>query len=110
MWKRMIEIRKCSHCKNIFVSRGSPICPNCVGEDEIILNKLKNYLSLHPEANTIQISKDTGIPKQKIIEFSKENLITSKVISYKCEFCKRTIHSGRLCTRCKEKLNALKLA
>lgn len=86
---------------------GEYACEDC---NNIMYNdygKVRNYLEKHPGATQNEVAQATGVHKNVIRRFLREDKIeiapNSLVFMY-CERCGTPIRSGRFCDRCSSKI------
>ncbi len=100
----MGELRNCRRCGKLFVYTGSPYCRQCLDEDEEVFLKVKEYIEKRPKCTMMDVSKDLGVPTDKILQFLREGkLELSKEnvnMLLACERCGRSIFTGRYCKEC----------
>lgn len=101
-----MNLMNCSKCKKLFVSIGRSICPECLERERNEFDMVRKYLAENPHSTASQIAEATGVQESVIIDLVKKGSISAEkaIIIYDCEICGRPIHSGRVCSICKEKL------
>lgn len=104
------KVQQCRRCGKLFQSYGKAICSDCAEEMDQYYIMIKDYIYDHPDANVIEISKETKIAEITILYFLKEGRLSicnnSGVLV--CEKCGKSISSGKYCASCLDKLgNAL---
>lgn len=103
------EMRNCRRCGKVFISFGSPICPECIEKEEEQYEVVRQYLIENPNVSVSEVSDSTGVPPELIIEFLRRGLlmtVPSSRIDQKsvCIICKRPLESGRICPQCQKAL------
>ena len=104
-----MELRNCEKCGQLFTYDGiHKVCPNCREEEEDNFKKVKDYLWEHPNSSIEKVSEETGVEKDIIIKFVKEDRLASEGLDIKaevkCERCGASISQGTLCNRCRKEL------
>jgi len=102
------KLRNCLRCGKLFMYTGQRICRDCLRKENEQFDLVKDYIHQNPEANIMQVSKDTGVPIARITEFLREGRLhlaeRSGNLSIECEICGARISHGRLCDKCARKL------
>ena len=103
-----MEVVVCRHCKNLFhYITGPRICPVCRKQEEERFKAVKEYLLRYPGASLPQVSEATGVSRQMILKFLREDRLKvsdESEISLVCERCGRKIQSGKRCSQCEAEL------
>lgn len=68
----------CRKCGIVKESKVLPLCNRCYEPYKQDFNKIRVYLRTHPTSNAREISKDTKVPIEKILDFIKDGLIQVK--------------------------------
>ncbi len=100
-------IVQCKKCSKLYQSFGNaPYCPACMDELERNFELVKEYIYEHPQANAVEVSKETGVPEKDIFYFLREGRLSVNEGSgmLLCENCGRSITTGRYCEACKKSL------
>lgn len=102
----MPDLRNCPQCGRVFTSQGSRLCRKCMeqGDEEFAI--VRKYVRDHAGADVIEVSENTGVKEEKILQFLREGRLISKgfVGSLKCERCDAKINAGKFCARCLHEL------
>lgn len=102
-----MEVRNCRRCGKMFIYVGRDICPRCREEDERDFDRVREYLRHYPRADIQELHRETGVDKEKILNFLREGRleIDRDGISSvsQCRICGRPISQGRICLKCLEK-------
>ena len=62
--------RNCPICNRIFDDMGvQDVCTSCFSENESEINKVKDYIYLHPNNSILEVSEATGVSIQKLKRF-----------------------------------------
>jgi uncharacterized protein len=70
--------RNCPICNRIFEDLGvQDVCANCFTENETDINKVRDYLYLHPNNSIFEVSEATGISIQKLKRFLQSERLIS---------------------------------
>jgi len=104
-----IQIKQCKDCNRLFHSLGNNLCPDCSEKVDNYFRLVRDYLYANPEADVLEVSKNTGVQESYIFEFLREERLSlNKDSEYiKCEQCGSAINSGKLCNSCKERLSRI---
>jgi flagellar operon protein (TIGR03826 family) len=98
-----MEIRNCPSCGKIFAYTLRNLCPECIKEDELSFNKVRDYIHENPNANLEEVAEAAEVTTKKVLEYLKEGRLMLKSSSgamLQCEVCSEPILSGRLCEKC----------
>ena len=72
-----MEINRCKMCKRTFIA---PVkrycCDDCKEANEILFNRVEDYLVKFPNSNAIQISEGLEVPVEMILGFIDEGRLT----------------------------------
>ena len=103
-----MQLAKCKMCKRPFQSYGNPFCPSCMQELDEQYKPVRDYLYDHPNASIEKVVEDTGVAERIILYYLKEGRLRMANASglLRCEQCGAAIESGRLCDKCKGKLDS----
>lgn len=103
-----MDLINCKECGKVFASSGKKICPDCRQSEEEKFELVNDYLWENPNSTIKKVSEETGVEKELIIKFMRENRLDAEglMIDYqlKCEKCGTEIKSGFLCAQCRNKL------
>lgn len=106
-----MELRNCRRCGKLFAFAREPICPDCQAEDERALALIKDYLASHPQATTVEVSEQTGVPLDRVLSFLRAGRLEMRqqaspggTPALTCRSCGKPIDSGRFCRDCAEAL------
>lgn len=105
-----MEIKSCKNCGRAFGYEGGPVilCNKC---DELLWEKVKDYLRDNPNATSEEVSKETKISIKIIESFLADDRLsaidneTNTTIQFnKCQTCGNIINVGeKYCNECYEK-------
>lgn len=97
--------RVCTECGGVMVFQGvgEYQCEEChhIAYDDY--GKVRNYIEVHPGANTAEVEKETGVKTKTIFSMLREQRlqVTADSKSFlRCDMCKTPIRWGRLCPNC----------
>ena len=98
----------CKRCGGALqqISRGTYQCVDCGYEDYDSYQKVRNYLDKEGPKNVTEIMRATGVPRNTIEYFLRDERLEIPLgspILLVCSGCGAGIRSGVLCDRCKEK-------
>ncbi|HZJ82169.1 MAG TPA: MerR family transcriptional regulator [Clostridia bacterium] len=101
-----MDIRNCKRCNGIFQYRGSKYCPTCMQEFDDLFIKVRDYIYDNPKANIMEVSGETGVEEDIILQFLKDGRLEleSATLDFVCERCDVPITTGRYCNLCIEEL------
>ncbi|MFW5790992.1 MAG: flagellar protein [Bacillota bacterium] len=104
-----MELKNCKECGKLFSPvAGEDRCHVCRDDNELKYQKVKDYLWDNPGATIDQVHEETGVDKDTIIQFVKDDRLIADGIDANffvhCERCGREIESGRYCKSCKQEL------
>lgn len=103
-----MELRNCPRCGGVFPYISSPICQNCVKEEEAIFLKVRNYIKEHPNATILEVSTETEVSTKKIYGYLREGRIEAvnpEGFDLQCDRCGKMIAKGKYCNSCTEKIS-----
>jgi flagellar operon protein (TIGR03826 family) len=102
-----MPISNCTRCGSIFSRVNKPICPKCLEKEEKDFEKAVEWLRENPGCGIQELSEATGVERQDILRWIRENRIvmtnTSELV--KCKKCGAPISSGNFCDQCKSELS-----
>ncbi len=104
-----MNLKNCPQCGKLFAADGShKICPVCRRDEEGDFNKVKEYLWDNPHATIEEVHEDTGVERETIIKFVREDRLIAEGIELdlilECERCGAAISHGRFCENCQQEL------
>ncbi len=65
----------CRECGKVKEDKSLTYCKSCTEKNKDNYKQLKAYLKNYPQANAIQIARETDIKIEKIMEYVREGLI-----------------------------------
>ena len=97
---------RCEYCAGDLekISHGLYVCKLCGRENLDFYNRVRNYLNENGPQPMAVIVRQTGVPRESVEYFIKEEMLeipTASNIRLSCERCGAAIRSGRLCDDCK---------
>lgn len=97
-----MDLRNCSECGSLFAYAGRNICNKCLDREEEEYKIVRRYVRDHPGASVFEVSQETEIEEEKILQFIRDGRLQSQGFkgSLQCESCGKAIGSGRLCEDC----------
>lgn len=112
-----LNIILCKFCKRPFNSTGGRICPDCLKEIEIDLQKIKDYLYDNPGFLSVEeLAAATEVSEETILYLIDEERLVFKLpdgreagvsgFERECSECGRPIPMGTICDNCKGALAA----
>ncbi|MFW6273411.1 MAG: flagellar protein [Halanaerobium sp.] len=103
-----MKLLNCRECGRVFSSAGEAVCPDCKKLEEEKFELVKNYLWDNPNSTIDQVSEETGVERELILKFMKEDRLAADglVINFKlkCSRCGKEIDSGTFCESCRNSL------
>lgn len=106
-----MDVRNCRKCGRLYNYIGGSykhLCPQCIEGLEELFQKVKEYIEENPGASMPIVSRDCDVSPQQIETWVREErlvLSDDSPIGISCEQCGKSIHSGRYCTECKNKMS-----
>lgn len=97
-----MDIRNCKNCNRIFNYQGSKYCPACVIELDQIFIKIREYIYENSGSTIAEVSENTGVETDIIMEFLREGKLELKeaTMLLECKSCGRAIKTGVMCKEC----------
>lgn len=97
-----MDIRKCKNCGRFFQYHSSKYCPACVIELDQVFIKLREYIYENPDSTVIEVSENTGVDTEIIMEFLRDGKLELKEPSVllECKSCGKAIKTGVMCKEC----------
>ncbi|MGR6837105.1 TIGR03826 family flagellar region protein [Syntrophomonas erecta] len=104
----MNNLRNCPQCGRLFAYQGRNICSRCLDKEDEDYMIVRKYVRDHPGASVFEVSEETGVEEEKILQFLKDGRLQSKGFTelLECERCGTRISSGRYCLKCRQELDA----
>lgn len=99
----------CKSCGKTFLKVGTRnTCSECTEREETEFLKVKDYLYEFPNSTIEEVSEQTDVSREDILEWIKEGRIESKglAVSYPCSICGKPIHNGKICMKCQKDMGA----
>lgn len=73
-----MSVRNCPICNRIFEDMGvQEVCADCFQEYENELQKVKNYLYLHPNSSVWEVSEATGVSINKLKRYLEDERLVA---------------------------------
>ena len=104
-----MKLKNCVKCGKLFSPQtGEKVCPVCKKEEENEFDIVKEYLWDNPNAEIQEVHEETGVDKDTIMKFVKEDRLIAEGIDidweHECERCGEPISHGRFCASCQKEL------
>ncbi len=102
-------LANCPRCNNLFNKMSAiAVCPNCIVEEQVREDKIKNYLRSHPSSKIKQIAKGTRIKEKFVREILKKPAFQESGyrVGYPCDICGREIRAGKICAACSKEMKS----
>ena len=99
---------ECDYCKGelTMCGKGAYKCEDCGKISYDSFQKIKNYLDEHGPTPAVDVSAETGLPKEMVEYLLLEEHLeipSSSSVVLACQNCGAPIRSGRLCDMCKKR-------
>ena len=95
---------ECVRCRRFFEKVAfEEVCPICFPVEENEFAKIKEYLTLHPGANSSVIMNELNVSLKSIRRYLKEDrleILGDNKGFIRCELCGKALNSGRFCESC----------
>lgn len=100
------DIRNCPRCGKVFVRVSRPLCPQCIRDEDEMIEKVKDYLHEHKGASLTEVVEATEAEEALVLRLIREGriLVSDANVAIKCERCGRSISEGRFCNACASEL------
>jgi hypothetical protein len=84
------------------------VCSKCLEKEDDEYAIVRHYVRDHPGASIAEVSMETGVDEDKILQFLRDGRLISRGLSYttNCERCGKTIAGGKYCDICLKDLGA----
>jgi len=104
--KSGVVLINCLHCGRLFNYTDSNICPDCIGEDNILCMDIRMFLYDNQGATISEISDATKIKEDKILQFIRVGDIERREEpQLECKGCGEKIPEGEYCKACQWHMN-----
>ncbi len=104
----MADIINCPECGRLFAADGGRrVCRKCLEKEDNEYATVRKYIRDHPGASVFEVSEETGVEEEKILQFLKDGRLqsTGYVEIAFCERCGKKISGGRFCDNCRAQMN-----
>ncbi|WP_345242334.1 TIGR03826 family flagellar region protein [Pontibacillus salipaludis] len=107
----MGELSNCTRCNALFVKNVKDICQDCYKEEEDQFDLVYKYVrkQKNRSATLDQVSNATGVERDLIMKFVKEQRLRTSMfpnLAYPCERCQTLITDGKICGECSEDIRS----
>ncbi|MFB5192872.1 TIGR03826 family flagellar region protein [Alicyclobacillus fastidiosus] len=102
-----MPIANCKRCGRMYNRMGREICPNCIREEDKMLNDIRSYLRKNKLANITEVAEGTGVEYEIIVDMIRDGrlmLRDNPNLMYPCERCSTPTQAGRFCASCTQEL------
>ncbi|MFW6028863.1 MAG: flagellar protein [Halanaerobiales bacterium] len=104
-----MKLKNCVKCGKLFSPQaGEKVCPVCRKEEENEFEMVKEYLWDNPKATIEEVHEETGVERDTIMKFVKEDRLIAEGIDVdwenECERCGKPISHGKYCLECQQEL------
>lgn len=103
----MAEIINCPECGRLFAADGGRrVCRKCLEREDSDYAIVRRYIREHPGASVFEVSEETGVEEEKILQFLKDGRLQSAgyVEIFFCERCGKKITGGKFCDNCRAQM------
>lgn len=103
-----MPITNCRRCGRVYNRIGRDLCPECVKDEDEAYKVVRPYLRQHPNTHMTQLSEDTGVSEDLIVEMIRDGrliLSNHSNLFYSCERCGGPTQSGKYCPACAEEMS-----
>lgn len=105
-----MEVKSCKRCGKIFqYITGIQLCPRCKKDEEELFQVVKAYLRENRGATMEEVCQETGASVKMIERYLRDGrleVMPDSPMALSCEQCGTKIRTGRLCEKCRAKLNS----
>ncbi len=98
-----MALNNCPRCGKLFDNTFKDICQQCTSEEEVLYNKVRQYIKENRNCTIYEASDATEVSVKLITRFIKQGRISLKGnpnLMYPCEACGSLIAAGRFCNKC----------
>lgn len=103
-----LNLRNCPKCGKLFVYISKDLCPECIQQEEVLFDKVRDYIKKTPGCNLQEVSENTGASVDKILLYLREGRLigmnSQLGVELQCLSCGKPISGGRLCEKCAKDL------
>lgn len=101
-----VECQYCGSKELENINLGTYHCAQCGKDNYDDFQTIRNYLGKVGAASALEIEKDTGVPRNVVKHFFREEYleISENSISIPCESCGAPIRTGVYCEKCKQEM------
>ena len=72
----MSYLENCKRCGKVFVTATEHYCHDCLLVEEALFRDVRDYLYSNPGSDITCVSKSTGVPVNKILEYIRNGRIS----------------------------------
>ncbi|MCL1862180.1 MAG: flagellar protein [Defluviitaleaceae bacterium] len=98
-----MEAMNCPRCGKVFVRINAPICEPCVKEEEVIFDKVRDYIKEHGDKSVKEVADACDVTVKRIMTYIRDGRIDASGgmrDEVSCSKCGKPIRSGRMCEKC----------
>lgn len=97
-----MNLKNCSQCGSLYAYAGRNICNKCLDQEEEEYKLVRRYVRDHPGASVFEVSEETKVEEEKILQFIRDGRLQSQGFKgvLECDACGKPINMGRLCEDC----------
>lgn len=102
------NLRNCPQCGRLFAYSGRNLCQRCIRAEEDEYMVVRRYVRDHPGASIFEVSDETGIEEDKILQFLRDGRLEARGLRQllECERCGKKISAGTYCEDCLKAMDA----
>lgn len=106
-----MQLANCRSCGKIFQKVNRNLCPQCLADEDALFRKVRDFLEKNPGLTVAEVARACKVDQKRIYDFLKEGRLEGKHFSvdsvkWACESCGQEITHGKLCNRCRSRLNS----
>ena len=97
-----MTMENCRKCKKLFPRLLSPICEDCIKEEEELFQSVRKHLQENPNSTIAKTAEVTGVSAKKIMGYLRDGRIELSETNsdLHCRVCGTPIKSGTYCEPC----------
>ena len=102
----MNKLKNCSGCGKVYMEIGQGMCIDCYRKEQEDEQTVYSYVRDHDRCSIKQIVDDTGVKERVILRMLKQGrfIASGFQINYPCQGCGTPITTGKLCSKCSNKV------
>lgn len=99
-----MPLDNCATCGRVFNRTHRDVCPACWENEQALVDRIADFLNVHPKAGPDEILSGLGIPQSEIVRLLRRG----RLMGYEqlacllvCERCGAQVDRGTLCSACR---------